>query len=76
MFAVIRRFGRQGILDCLKCAVELGDYVVDMLEADGEADQLGQDAALPEVLVGELRVRRRCRMYDKRLRVSASMQDV
>ena len=37
-------------------AVEFGGDVVDVLEADGKADQFGEDAALAEVFVGELGV--------------------
>ena len=58
------------ISDAIQRPVELGNDVVDVLKPDGKPDQLWQDPAFPEVLVGELRVRRRCRMYDKRLRVS------
>ena len=47
--------------------VELGGDVVDVLEADGEADELRQDAAPAQILVGELRVRGRGRLDDERL---------
>ncbi len=51
-------------------AVEFGGDVVDVLEADGVADELGEDAALAEVFVGELGVGGGGRGDDQRLRVA------
>ena len=46
-----------------------------MLDADGEADELGQHAALAQILVRKLRVRRRGRMDDERFRVADVGED-
>ena len=56
-------------------AVEFGDEVIDVLEADGEAHEFRQDAALAQVVVGELRVRRRGGVDHERLGVADVRQE-
>ena len=49
---------------------QVGDEVVDVLEADRQPDEVRRDAGLDLLLGLELRVRGRCRMDDQRLRVA------
>ena len=61
--------------DCRQRLVKRGDDVVDVFEANGEANQLRRNAALAQILVGELRVGGRGRMDDEALRVADVGED-
>ena len=51
------------------------EEIVDVLETDGEADQVGRDACVRQFLFGELPVRRGSRMQDARVRVGDMRRD-
>src|SRR5215204_7653073 len=55
--------GREGL-------VEIVDDVLNILDADGQPHNPRQDAGVDELLLGELRVRRRGGVDDERLRVA------
>ena len=48
--------GRAGRLERGERLVDVGEDVVDVFDADGEADEVGGDAGGPELVVGELAV--------------------
>ena len=52
---------------CGEALFEVGDDVVDMLCADRQAARCLRDACLGKLLIGQLGVRRRCRMNHQRL---------
>lgn len=55
--------------DGLKCAVEVCDDILDILDTDGEADGVPLDALVSELGIIALCVGCRCRVYDERLHV-------
>ena len=60
----------------LQCSGEVGDEVIDVLDADAQAEHVRVDSCGNLLLRAQLRVRGRCRMHDERLRVThaANMQ--
>ena len=46
------------LLDCVQRLIEIGDDVIDMLSADGQADRVAADAYIGKLRIGELAVGR------------------
>ena len=59
-----------GDFGALQRVAEIPDEIVDVFEPDGEPNRFGLDARLAQLVVGELRVRRRSGMDDEALCVA------
>src|SRR5678815_258562 len=57
-------------LRLLQCLIEIPEYIVQRLEADGETDHLRRDAGRALLVLAQLAMRRRRRMDHERLRVA------
>lgn len=55
------------LLDCVQRLIEIGDDVIDMLSADGQADRVAADAYIGKLRIGELAVGRGGRVDYKAL---------
>src|SRR5690606_31275661 len=61
---------RGGVGPCGEARFEVGEDVVEVLEADGETHEPGGDARGELLLGGQLRVRGRCRVDDEAAHVT------